>query len=223
MYKMRKLSSSELKTGNTLERFWAKVNRTDSCWLWTGSKTIGGYGQFPYKRIPLLAHRVSYLISCGDIPDGLIVCHHCDNPSCVRPDHLFVGTHKDNFEDMVKKGREGIKNTNKETNILIESIRNDFHFNNLSVPDLCKKYETSHSFTLKVVKGITHKNSGGPLYTGKFVRGGYRGRSKTPTKREKILLMYESGEYTSGAEIARIIEATHDYVYYVIRQYKKSK
>lgn len=84
------------------DRFWTFVERGDGCWLWTGALGgRGGYGRFDADR----AHRVAYELVVGPIPPGLFVCHHCDVPRCVRPDHLFVGTAKDNAQDRDRKGR----------------------------------------------------------------------------------------------------------------------
>lgn len=97
-------------TGSTplAERFWARVVKTDTCWLWTGARGPG----YPYGRIArpgekesMGAHRASWELHYGPIPDGLCVCHRCDNPACVRPDHLFLGTLTDNWDDMRAKGR----------------------------------------------------------------------------------------------------------------------
>lgn len=81
--------------------FWLKVTKTDTCWLWTGRRDKNGYG----KVGAALSHRVFWELHNGHIPDGLYVLHHCDNPPCIRPTHLFLGTQADNVRDMAAKGR----------------------------------------------------------------------------------------------------------------------
>lgn len=84
------------------DKFFKKVKKTEDCWEWLGCKTKLGYGSFGSEK----AYRYSYKIHKGEIPDKMCVCHSCDNPSCVNPDHLFLGTHQDNMSDMVSKGRQ---------------------------------------------------------------------------------------------------------------------
>jgi HNH endonuclease len=89
-------------------RFWEKVARSESCWEWTGYLDRRGYGRIGTGgrgQVMLLAHRAAWLLHFGTIPDGLMVCHACDNPRCVRVEHLFLGTAKDNTTDARNKGR----------------------------------------------------------------------------------------------------------------------
>jgi hypothetical protein len=89
------------------ERFWAKVRTSKGCWEWTAC-TRNGYGRLGLNGGVADAHRLSWEMHYGQIPNGLCVLHHCDNRLCVRPDHLFLGTRGDNIADMDAKGRRGI-------------------------------------------------------------------------------------------------------------------
>jgi hypothetical protein len=86
-------------------RFWRKVDQTDTCWIWIGARHLDGYGIVIRDGRNWLAHRWVWTIANGTIPGELCVCHHCDNPPCVRPDHLFLGTRADNNVDKTGKGR----------------------------------------------------------------------------------------------------------------------
>jgi len=86
-------------------RFWQHVNLTGDCWLWTANRQKAGYGRFWAEGATVSAHRFAYVLAYGVIPTGMDVCHRCDNPSCVRPSHLWLGTHDDNMADKTAKGR----------------------------------------------------------------------------------------------------------------------
>ncbi len=89
------------------ERFWSKVRKTDDCWVWTGGNNgrYGVIGTGGRKGHQIYAHRASWYLAHGYLSPSLNVCHHCDNPPCVRPDHLFLGTDVDNMRDCKAKGR----------------------------------------------------------------------------------------------------------------------
>ncbi|MCK5614319.1 HNH endonuclease [Candidatus Pacearchaeota archaeon] len=83
-----------------------KCVRTDSgCWEWSGATNKDGYGVTRYDGVSQLAHRAAYIWLNGSIPNDMCVCHNCDNPKCINPAHLFIGTQQDNMDDMAKKGR----------------------------------------------------------------------------------------------------------------------
>lgn len=85
--------------------FWLKVNKTGECWLWTGARFRSGYGAIKVRGRLRRVHRFAWEIHFGEIPPGKVVCHRCDTRACVRPDHLFVDTQKENIRDMHAKGR----------------------------------------------------------------------------------------------------------------------
>lgn len=106
------------------KRFWtlADTSSPDGCWPWLAATDKDGYGRFelPGHR-QATAHRFAYEIAVGPIPKGQSVLHHCDNPSCVRPDHLFIGTHMDNMQDAMRKDRKYTDHPNSK--LTVEQVR----------------------------------------------------------------------------------------------------
>ena len=87
------------------DRFWENVDQTGDCWEWKLAGYPSGYGNLYWGRRKTYVHRIAWELTNGPIPDGLEVCHTCDNPPCCNPDHLFLGTHQENIQDSVEKGR----------------------------------------------------------------------------------------------------------------------
>jgi hypothetical protein len=112
------------------ERFWSKVDKTGDCWIWKGSIKGKGYGQFYIgiingRKTQVYAHRYSWELTNGEIPDGMEVLHSCDTPLCVKTSHLFLGTQQDNLLDCRNKGRSvrGDRNFRKLTPVQVKEIK----------------------------------------------------------------------------------------------------
>jgi len=150
-----------------LKNFWKKVEikDEDSCWIWKGKHCHNGYGQLKINRKDKMAHRVSWIIHFGEIPEGMIVCHHCDNPECVNPKHLFIGTYKDNIADCIRKGRNKTSILRGESNgssklkdSQIPIIRQKYSTGEYSLRKLGKEYGIGFEAIRRVIKHMSFKN-----------------------------------------------------------------
>lgn len=133
------------------ERFWKRVVKGDGCWLWIGARTPSGYGQIDKRG----AHRVSWELHNGPIPEGLVVRHQCDVPPCVRPDHLLIGTQKDNMADKVARGRHTHGTdvvTNKLTPQQIADMRDRYSAGEKQA-DLAKAFGVTQPHVSRLVRG----------------------------------------------------------------------
>ena len=154
------------------ERFWAKVDKSGDCWIWTGGKNKHGYGTFGFQGKVQKAHRVAWQLENGPIPidpmgwhHGTCVLHKCDNPPCVNPDHLFLGTHQDNMDDKTRRSRNrnrpypGVTNPNSKLNDeLVRDARRMYSTGNYHPQLLADFYDVSRTTMRYALTGRTWKH-----------------------------------------------------------------
>lgn len=155
-----KYGKFERVSGNMTKRIMArvKVNEQTDCWEWQGYKCKKGYGRITISSGKyVLVHRYMYEHCVGKIPDGLFVCHSCDNPKCCNPEHLWVGTDSDNQQDSIEKGRKNApcgekhwksKITNKERKLIVK----EYTLGNVGTRALAKKLGISRGMVMTAIK-----------------------------------------------------------------------
>lgn len=145
-------------------RFWRWVNKSEpgGCWVWSGARREHGYGQFSVVAgtTPVRAHRFSWELVNGKIPAGMVVCHKCDNPPCVNPDHLFLGTKRDNTLDAMRKGRlkwPDVRGKNPNAKITASQALEIRSANGRHI-DIARLYGISPSSVGQIKSGVQWKN-----------------------------------------------------------------
>ena len=165
-YSARKRGLPTMPTSDRLKNM-VKINPITECWEWQGVKH-NGYGRTIVgsrkdgTRHTISAHRLAYLTWKGDIPQGLEVCHICDNPCCINPEHLFIGTRQDNIDDRERKGRNVVKvgeenATSKLTKKDVENARKERFLKGTTFQALANKYGVCKHTMMNAIKGITWK------------------------------------------------------------------
>lgn len=149
-------------TGKNKLRFYKKfnINKKNGCWIWNASSNSAGYGLMRINYEYILAHRLSWMIYKGEIPAGLCVLHNCDIPACVNPDHLFIGSQKENIKDMISKNRNscGIGEKNGHSILsekIVLEIRNKYIPKKYSMRMLAKEYGVTPQNIFSIVKNKT--------------------------------------------------------------------
>lgn len=125
------------------ERFWSNVTKTKNCWIWKGYTHPTGYGAIHNGSSMIGAHRLSYIINKGKIPNGLCVLHHCDNPGCVNPNHLWLGTRGDNNTDRKNKNRSACGESNPKSKLQKNQVIRIFRSYDKTDKELAEKYSVS--------------------------------------------------------------------------------
>lgn len=179
-----------------VDRFMKKIIKKD-CWEWTACTTPQGYGQFVFNGKMQGAHRVSWQIHRGSIPDGMLICHKCDNPKCVNPDHLFLGTHKDNSVDMSIKGRGSLKRGEKHPSAKLkeEDVKEIFNLSGkLSQREIAKKFNVTQGLIVNILNHRSWRTvsssmkSMSPNGVASNQKGSNSGRAKLSQKDVEIIL-----------------------------------
>jgi hypothetical protein len=166
-------------------RFWSQVRKGEGCWEWTGCIADTGYGRMQYRGRQRGAHRLSYLFEHGSIPPGAFICHHCDNRSCVRPDHLYAGTIRDNARDAVERRRTPWGEANAHAVLTasdVLTIRAAYRNREATMTELGRRYGVNHGTVRHIVEGTTwaHLTGGTPIRKGQRRFGRPRAKDYEP-------------------------------------------
>lgn len=148
------------------QRFWSKVVKSETCWIWAANRTSDGYGSFSLRGRQVGAHRVAFVFASGaEIPKGLCVCHRCDNPACVNPEHLFLGSHAENMRDASRKNRmhPGERNPISKLNSEIVREMRRRWVGGETARSLAAEFGVHHSVVQSAVSGKSWAHVGGVI------------------------------------------------------------
>ena len=157
----------ETRKAQLREYIEARVRKVGGCWLWNRSITQFGYGNLSLNKKNIKAHRLSWEVYHGEIPKGKLVCHKCDVRSCVNPEHLFIGTHKDNMDDCAKKGRNYLQKNPYKTNLRklnadqiheIKLLYKRESYSKSNALELGNKFGVNKSTIIRIANGRHWKN-----------------------------------------------------------------
>jgi hypothetical protein len=185
------------------ERFWAKVDRSGECWLWTGGRSRKGYGKVTVAARTLIATHVALLLDGRPVPPGLCALHRCDTPACVRPDHLFIGSRRDNAQDAIGKGRKP-RGSGSALALLTEpavvAIR-EAYARGETVAVLAASHGVTVPTIVCVVRGRTWAHAGGPIADAKrpAVR---RGSERRTARLDEQMVKAARSRHQAGEPIA---------------------
>jgi hypothetical protein len=204
-----------------LFRFWKKVKilEDDLCWEWQASKDFKGYGHFSVNGRTIRSHRLSYMIKNGkdSIPEGMSICHFCDNRKCVNPNHLFLGTNYDNVQDRHTKGRDGAaigekhgKAKLKEEDVLF--IRESYADKKFTRQELAEMFGIKDGEIGNIVKGLNWKNVGGRITLLDRPRDAIAKLNKEKVREIRLLLINSS---LSKKEISIIYDVTEQNIKHI--------
>lgn len=210
------------KSTTLAARFWVKVDKTASCWLWVASKNRAGYGQIYGPGRPYLAHRVSWEIHNGPIPNGLGVLHRCDVPACVNPAHLFLGTPADNALDKVAKQRQpkGAESAMaKLSEQVVVALRVELSRPEVSQREIAGRYGVCQQTVSDIMRGRLWKHLGGPIQSARpyCAHGAKHHNAKLTAAKVHVIYRLWDWTYLTQSQIGALFSVTNYAVSDVVR------